>query len=126
MNIGGFRVPKGTMVIPLQWAIHMDPDRWSEPHRFDPHRFLSEEGKVVKPDCFMPFQTGNNNKYSFNSRTEEKCSQSELNAQGCESELTHWDRRKIWVGPGIESRPTVFESLRYLCREEYESIFISL
>jgi cytochrome P450 family 307 subfamily A len=30
---------------------------WSEPEKFDPHRFLSN-GKLIKPDHFIPFGVG--------------------------------------------------------------------
>jgi len=36
----------------------MDPELWHEPEKFDPTRFLSPEGRVVKPDFFIPFGTG--------------------------------------------------------------------
>lgn len=58
-EIMGFHVPKGTMVVPLQWAVHMDPKYWTNPELYNPSRFLDAEGKFSKPDCFIPFQTGN-------------------------------------------------------------------
>lgn len=57
-RIAGYRVPRGTMVMPLQWAVHMSPEYWSRPEVFDPERFLDEEGKFFRPEAFMPFQTG--------------------------------------------------------------------
>ncbi|KAF9802309.1 hypothetical protein SFRURICE_008991 [Spodoptera frugiperda] len=56
--IGNYRIPKGTMVIPLQWALHMDPDVWEDPEVFRPQRFLAEDGSLLKPPEFIPFQTG--------------------------------------------------------------------
>ncbi|KOB77579.1 Uncharacterized protein OBRU01_03830, partial [Operophtera brumata] len=56
--IGNYRVPKGAMVIPLQWALHMDPDIWEDPEEFRPSRFLAEDGCLLKPQEFIPFQTG--------------------------------------------------------------------
>lgn len=47
------------MVIPLQWALHMDPDVWEDPEVFRPQRFLAEDGSLLKPPEFIPFQTGN-------------------------------------------------------------------
>lgn len=49
------------MVLPLQWAVHMNETWWSNPQQFDPNRFLDENGKYSAPYNFMPFQTG---KYS--------------------------------------------------------------
>lgn len=39
-------------------AVHMDPELWNEPEEFRPTRFLSAEGKVCKPEYFMPFGVG--------------------------------------------------------------------
>ena len=58
VEVEGFRVAKGTMVVPLQWAVHMDPDLWESPHAFDPRRFIDPEGRFHRPHAFMPFQTG--------------------------------------------------------------------
>ncbi|XP_074029294.1 cytochrome P450 enzyme phantom [Leptinotarsa decemlineata] len=56
--IEGYRIPKGTMIVPLQWAMHMNEEVWNDPEKFDPYRFLDDEGKVVKNAHFMPFQIG--------------------------------------------------------------------
>lgn len=56
--LGGYRIPRGTMMIPLQWAVHMDSRHWPQPEDFDPTRFLDQEGRFFRPDAFMPFQTG--------------------------------------------------------------------
>ncbi|KAJ2952657.1 hypothetical protein O0L34_g6989 [Tuta absoluta] len=56
--LGNYRVPKGAMVVPLQWALHMDPDVWEDPEEFRPSRFLAPDGTLLKPQEFIPFQTG--------------------------------------------------------------------
>ena len=46
------------MIVPLQWAIHMDSRFWPEPEKFKPQRFLTEEGNLSKPEAYIPFQSG--------------------------------------------------------------------
>ncbi|XP_057667309.1 cytochrome P450 306a1 isoform X1 [Diorhabda carinulata] len=58
IDIDGYKIPKGTMVMSLLWALHMDENAWKNPEEFNPKRFINEEGKVEKNDYFMPFQTG--------------------------------------------------------------------
>ena len=36
----------------------MDPDLWHEPEKFNPSRFLNNEGKISKPSYFLPFGVG--------------------------------------------------------------------
>ncbi|XP_012282355.1 cytochrome P450 306a1 [Orussus abietinus] len=57
-KIDEYDIPKGTMVVPLQWAIHMDPRIWPDPVEFRPQRFLAEDGSLSKPEAFLPFQSG--------------------------------------------------------------------
>lgn len=56
--MNGFKIPAGTQVVPLLHAVHMDPELWAEPEEFRPTRFLSAEGKVTRPEYFMPFGVG--------------------------------------------------------------------
>ncbi|KAJ9590643.1 hypothetical protein L9F63_016314 [Diploptera punctata] len=56
--LNGFKIPKNTQIVPLLHAIHMDPNLWDEPEKFKPSRFLSAEGKVTKPEFFLPFGVG--------------------------------------------------------------------
>lgn len=36
----------------------MDPNLWDEPEKFNPTRFINAEGKVIKPEYFLPFGVG--------------------------------------------------------------------
>ncbi|XP_069684383.1 cytochrome P450 306a1 [Periplaneta americana] len=57
-TLGNYHIPKGTMIVPLQWAVHMSPLLWQDPETFKAERFLSEDGNFNKPEFFIPFQTG--------------------------------------------------------------------
>lgn len=46
------------MVVPLQWSMFNDPDVWEDPEEFRPSRFLQDDGTLLKPQEFIPFQTG--------------------------------------------------------------------
>ncbi|XP_035736403.1 cytochrome P450 18a1-like [Vespa mandarinia] len=58
VTLNGYTIPAGSQVVPLLHAVHMDPELWNEPEEFRPTRFLSAEGKVCKPEYFMPFGVG--------------------------------------------------------------------
>lgn len=45
-------------MVPLLHAVHMDPMLWDHPEKFDPSRFLDSNGKVSKPEYFIPFGVG--------------------------------------------------------------------
>lgn len=48
-NIGGFKIPRDTIVLVNAWAIHRDPQYWSEATCFKPERFekKGEEEKLI-------------------------------------------------------------------------------
>ncbi|GKV04522.1 hypothetical protein SLEP1_g16675 [Rubroshorea leprosula] len=55
--VGGYRIPRGTMLLVNLWAIQNDPKIWGEPEKFRPERF---QGLEVNRDGFklMPFGSG--------------------------------------------------------------------
>ncbi|CAH0381736.1 unnamed protein product [Bemisia tabaci] len=57
-DLAQFHIPERSMVIPLLWAINMDPQLWADPLEYRPRRFIDENGRFAKPDHFMPFQVG--------------------------------------------------------------------
>ncbi|CAB4266257.1 unnamed protein product [Prunus armeniaca] len=56
-TVGGFDVPRGTMLLVNIWAIQNNPKLWSQPEQFRPERFLNVQGER---DGFLllPFGTG--------------------------------------------------------------------
>lgn len=56
--LNGYHIPTGAKIIPLQHFVHNDPKLWDDPEAFKPERFINAEGKVKKPDCFLPFGVG--------------------------------------------------------------------
>ena len=54
-------MPKGISVVIPTYSIHMDPNLWPDPKRFDPERFSSEAKKLRDPYAYMPFGHGPHN-----------------------------------------------------------------
>lgn len=46
------------MIIPLQWAMYYDTKYWTDPHIYQPKRFLDDDGTIINHKAFMPFQAG--------------------------------------------------------------------
>ncbi|KAG2319135.1 hypothetical protein Bca52824_012348 [Brassica carinata] len=53
-QVGGYDMPRGTLLLMNVWAIHRDPELWEESERFKPERF-DKEGEAQK---VMPFGLG--------------------------------------------------------------------
>ncbi|XP_075535056.1 cytochrome P450 2J1-like [Dermacentor variabilis] len=58
--IGEYFVPKDTTTIANIWAVHNDPTFWIEPEKFDPARFLNNDGSLAweKAERVIPFSVG--------------------------------------------------------------------
>ncbi|GFP96688.1 cytochrome p450 81d11 [Phtheirospermum japonicum] len=54
-TIGGYDIPRGTILIVNAWAIHRDPRIWDDPTSFNPERFEAGE---VGPTKLIPFGLG--------------------------------------------------------------------
>ncbi|XP_022103600.1 cytochrome P450 2U1-like [Acanthaster planci] len=59
VELQGMRIPSSTQIWVNLWAVLHDPTLWSHPERFDPSRFLADEGRrVIVPEAFIPFGAG--------------------------------------------------------------------
>ncbi|XP_007106203.1 cytochrome P450 2J2 isoform X1 [Physeter macrocephalus] len=56
-TLGGYHLPKGTMVLTNLTALHRDPAEWATPDMFNPEHFL-ENGQFKKREAFLPFSVG--------------------------------------------------------------------
>ncbi|KAI3451968.1 hypothetical protein Pfo_008633 [Paulownia fortunei] len=54
-KLGGYDIPRGTILLVNAWAIHRDPMIWDDPTSFKPERFEAGE---VGPTKLMPFGMG--------------------------------------------------------------------
>lgn len=56
VDLAGYRLPAGTMVVPGMGLVHASPEVYPEPDRFDPDRML---GASLSPTTWLPFGGGN-------------------------------------------------------------------
>ncbi|KAK4295179.1 hypothetical protein Pmani_032235 [Petrolisthes manimaculis] len=57
-TIGDYNIPKGTCVMFNLSHGLKGSKYWQDPKQFSPQHFLTDDGKVVKPDHFLPFGYG--------------------------------------------------------------------
>ncbi|KAL8188144.1 UNVERIFIED_CONTAM: hypothetical protein K2H54_062140 [Gekko kuhli] len=58
VNIFGFPIPKGTMVLPDFCSVLLDPKQWETPEELNPNHFLDKDGNFVPREEFLPFGAG--------------------------------------------------------------------
>jgi len=58
IELGGYEIPKGSIVYAFSYVTHRDQRWFLDPERFDPDRFLGEKGKSVSPFAYFPFGAG--------------------------------------------------------------------
>jgi cytochrome P450 len=58
IEVGGYRVPKGTMLVVGRMAVQRDPVLWDDPLKFDPDRFRPDNVKKLDRWQYIPFGGG--------------------------------------------------------------------
>jgi cytochrome P450 len=59
--IDGCPVPKGTLLLASPLVLQRDASLFPDPLRFDPDRWLTDDGDAVVPDAYLPFGHGPRN-----------------------------------------------------------------
>ena len=57
-QIGGYRVPAGTIVLMSQWVMHRDPRYFDRPEAFDPDRWADGLANRLPRHAYFPFGAG--------------------------------------------------------------------
>ncbi|XP_060773502.1 cytochrome P450 2J2-like [Neoarius graeffei] len=57
-TLGGYLVPKGTVMITNLSSVLHDKNEWETPDTFNPEHFLDSEGQFRSRDAFLPFSAG--------------------------------------------------------------------
>uniref|UniRef100_A0A803TKX4 Cytochrome P450 family 2 subfamily U member 1 n=1 Tax=Anolis carolinensis TaxID=28377 RepID=A0A803TKX4_ANOCA len=57
-EVGGFVIPKETVVIYHLSSALKDETMWEKPHEFYPEHFLDANGQFVKREAFIPYSSG--------------------------------------------------------------------
>jgi cytochrome P450 len=58
VDVGGYRIPKGSQILASQWVVHRDPRWFPEPERFDPDRWSPERAAQIPRYAYFPFGGG--------------------------------------------------------------------
>jgi cytochrome P450 len=58
VELGGYRIPRGTWVFISPYATHHDPRFFPDPERFDPDRFSPERQQAAPQFAYIPFGGG--------------------------------------------------------------------
>lgn len=57
-EIGGYHIPRGSMLVFSQWVTHRSPQFWDRPEVFEPERFTPERVDARPRYAYFPFGVG--------------------------------------------------------------------
>lgn len=57
-ELGGHRIPAGSMVLFSLYALHRDKEYFTDPNVFDPDRWAPEKAKLIPRGAYLPFGRG--------------------------------------------------------------------
>ncbi|XP_069161840.1 cytochrome P450 3A4-like [Procambarus clarkii] len=62
-KLGDMVIPKDMSIMVPIWQLHRDPEQWTDPETFDPHRFSSDTkaAEARHPMAYIPFGAGPRN-----------------------------------------------------------------
>nr|KAG5694098.1 hypothetical protein BaRGS_033717 [Batillaria attramentaria] len=86
VSFRGYTIPKEAMIMPNLESVLQDEQTWGDPLVFRPDRFIGPDGKLTRPDEFIPFGID----FSLPACLTVSVSQELLTNEGFES-LEHWD-----------------------------------
>lgn len=58
VDLGGHRIPGGSMVLSSIYGVHHDPSVYADPERFDPDRWCPDRAEGLPRSAFIPFGVG--------------------------------------------------------------------
>lgn len=58
VELGGYRIPQGTLVVASPYLVQHDGRSWPEPGRFDPGRFAEDRRRDLPRHAYIPFGAG--------------------------------------------------------------------
>ncbi|GLW67686.1 hypothetical protein Arub01_59290 [Actinomadura rubrobrunea] len=58
ITLGEYTVPAGTTIFYPFWAVHLNPEYWPDPEKFDPERFTPEASAGRPRLAYIPFGIG--------------------------------------------------------------------
>jgi len=58
LELGGYRLPIGTLVVVSPYTMHRKPEYFREPECFNPDRFLPKAEQCLPSHAYIPFSAG--------------------------------------------------------------------